>query len=308
MRDVASKADTVESTAGLLKIMDDIASLRAGNPPPIAAGGYRVLSVRSDRPRPSRAAAIAPLTGNSMRMRGFLTALFAGGLGLAVLAGPATCPSCDPARSDGQLDAKRILSRLTYTPSAVDVAPRETPPLEQTEGTVQAERGEPPALTELALVEPENAAAPSSTSALSTAPDRAPETAPAATEPAVAAEPDPRAAKLPVTIEKLPDQGAPKTEIAAATVESEPEAPLPPVGATALPLKDITAEDSYDPTPPARRAHKHVTLKQRAAKVRKAAPRNAAPKLYSPNKYAQIPGWAAKMYETPWQNKAFSFQ
>lgn len=302
MRDVASKADTVESTAGLLKIMDDIASLRAASPPPIAAGGYRVLSVRSDRPSPSRAATIAPLTGNSIRMRGFLMALFAGGLGLAVLAGPATCPSCDPAYSDGQLDAKRILSRLTYTPGAVDVAARETPPLEQTEGTVQAERGEPPALTELALVESENAAAPSSTSALSAAPDRAP----AATEPAVAAEPDPRAAKLPETIEELPDQGAPKTEIAAATVESEPAVPLPPVGATALPLKDITAEDSYDPTPPTRTQHRHV--KQRASKVRKGVPRNAAPKLYSPNKYAQIPGWAAKMYETPWQNKAFSFQ
>jgi hypothetical protein len=308
MRDVASKADTVCSTAGLLKIMDDIASLSAANPPPIAAGGYRVLSVRSDRPRPSRAAVIAPLTGSPMRMRGFLTAMFAGGLGLAVLAGPATCPSCDPAHTDGQLDAKRILSRLTYTPAAVNVAARETPPLGQTEAAVQADRGAPPPLTELALAEPTETASPISTSALSPAPDRVPVTAPAATEPAVAAEPEPHTAKLPEKIEQLPDQGAPETEVAAATVESEPEAPLPPVGATALPLKDITAEDSYDPTPPARPAHKHVTVKQRAAKVRRAAPRNAAPKLYSSNKYAQIPGWAAKMYETPWQNKAFSFQ
>jgi hypothetical protein len=308
MRDVASKADTVCSTAGLLKIMDDITSLSAAKPPPIAAGGYRVLSVRSDRPRPSRAVVIAPLTSSPMRMRGFLTAMFAGGLGLAVLAGPATCPSCDRAHTDGQLDAKRILSRLTYTPGAVDVAAREMPPLGQTEATVQADRGKPPPLTELALAESGGTASPISTSALSPSPDRVPDAAPAATEPAAAAEPEPRAAKLPEQIEELPDQGAPKTEIAAATVESEPEAPLPPVGATALPLKDITAEDSYDPMPPARPAHKHVTVKQRAAKVRKAAPRNAAPKLYAPNRYAQIPGWAAKMYESPWQNKAFSFQ
>ena len=113
MREVASKAATGESTAGLLKIMDQIAGLSAPRSlPPIAAGGYRVLEVRRDRPRPSRAAALAPLTGKPMRMRGFLTALFAGGLGLAVLAGPATCPTCDPAHADAQLDAKRILSLL----------------------------------------------------------------------------------------------------------------------------------------------------------------------------------------------------
>ena len=300
MRDVASKADTVESTAGLLKIMDDIARLSAANPPPVAVGGYRVLSVRGDRPRPSRAAVINPLATSPMRMRGFLTALFAGGLGLAVLAGPATCPSCDPAQTDGRLDAKRIQSRLTYTPVAVDVAAGEAPTLGQTEDTVRADRGQPP-LTELALIEPESAAAPISTSALNAAPNPLPETAPAA-----AAEPEPRTATSPETIEELPEQ-APKSEIAAATVESEPEAPLPPVSVTALPLKDITAEDSYDPTPPAR-MHKHVTVKQRAAKVRKAGPRNAAPRLYSPNKYAQIPVWAAKMYESPWQTRAFSFQ
>ena len=125
MREVASKAATGESTAGLLKIMDQIAGLSAPRSlPPIAAGGYRVLEVRRDRPRPSRAAALAPLTGKPMRMRGFLTALFAGGLGLAVLAGPATCPTCDPAHADGQLDAKRILSRLTTRPATPSSSPR----------------------------------------------------------------------------------------------------------------------------------------------------------------------------------------
>jgi hypothetical protein len=251
---------------------------------------------------------LAPLTGNPMRMRGFLAAMFAGGLGLAVLAGPATCPSCDPAHTDGQRDAKRILSRLTYTPIDVDVDAREAPPREQTEATVQADRGEPAPLTELALAEPAQTASPIATSALSPAPDRVPEAAPAATEPAAAAEPEPRAAKLPEQIEELPDQGAPSTEIAAATVESEPETSVPPVGATTVPLKDITAEDSYDQAPPARTVHKHLTVKQRAARVRKAAPRTAAPKLYAPNKYAKIPRWAAKMYDSPWQNKAFSFQ
>jgi hypothetical protein len=298
MRDVAFKAATVESTAGLLKIMDDIASLRATAPPPIAAG-YRVLGV----PRPTRAAALAPLTGKPMRMRGFLTALFAGGLGLAVLAGPATCPSCDPAHSDAQ----RILSRLNYTRELPgDVAARETAPLTQSDGTAQGDRGEPPALSTLALAEPEDSASPTSTGAIGPAHDRVPDSAPTA----AAAELAPQAAKLPDTIEELSDQGPQETEIAAATVESEPETPLPPLGATTLPLKDNTGVESEEPAPRASAPRKRASIKQHRAKAHTPATRNApsAPKLYSPNKYAQIPGWAAKMYETPWQNKAFSFQ
>ena len=307
MRDVAFKAATVESTAGLLKIMDDIASLRATALPPIAAAGYRVLGVRSDRPRPTRAAALAPLTGKPMRMRGFLTALFAGGLGLAVLAGPATCPSCDPAHSGAQLDAQRILSRLNYTRELPgDVAARETAPLTQSDGTAQGDRGEPPALSTLALAEPEDSASPTSTGAIGPAHDRVPDSAPTA----AAAELAPQAAKLPDTIEELSDQGPQETEIAAATVESEPETPLPPLGATTLPLKDNTGVESEEPAPRASAPRKRASIKQHRAKAHTPATRNApsAPKLYSPNKYAQIPGWAAKMYETPWQNKAFSFQ
>jgi len=131
-------------------------------------------------------------------------------------------------------------------------------------------------------------------------------TTPTPSEPVAAAEPETGAAKVPETVEELPQKTPPETEVAAATVDSEPAAPLPPVGATTVPLKDITAEDSYDPAPAARTPDRHV--KQHAARVRRGAPRNAAPRLYSPNKYAQVPGWAAKMYETPWQNKAFSFQ
>jgi hypothetical protein len=301
MREVASKAETGESSAGLLKIIDDIKGLCAGGSlPPIAVGGYRVLEVRRDRLRPSRAAELAPLTGKPMRMRGFLAALFAGGLGLAVLAGPATCPTCDSANADGQLDARRILSRLTYMPGeAVELAAREAPPLDRAEVPAVAERGTPPALSELALVEPQDTAssnAPISTAAIDPAPQRVPDTAPA-----TANEPAPRAAKLPEKIEELSNQGPPQTEIAAATVESEPEPPLPPVGS----LKDV----AVDPEESAPRVQ--VPLKARDAKPRAKGSRNAgpsAPRLYSPNKYAQVPSWAAKMFETPWQTKAFSFQ
>lgn len=309
MREVASKAATGESTAGLLKIMDDIAGLCAGGSlPPTAVGGYRVLEVRRDRPRPSRAAALAPLTGKPMRMRGFLAALFAGGLGLAVLAGPATCPTCDSANADGQHDARRILSRLIYMPGeAVELAAREAPTLDRAEVPAVAERGTPPALSELALVEPQDTAssnAPISTAAIDPAPQRVPDTAPAtANEPAL------RAAKLPEKIEELSDQVPPQTDIAAATVESEPEPPLPPVGST-TPLKDI-AVDPEESAPRVQVPRKHIPIKARDAKPRAKGSRNAgpsAPRLYSPNKYAQVPGWAAKMFETPWQTKAFSFQ
>ena len=118
MHEVASKAATEESTAGLLKVGDDIASLRAATPPLIAVGGYRV---RSRRPRLIRAATIAPLAGKPMPVRGSLAALFAGALSLAVLAGPVTCPTCDPVHADGQLDAERIAAAVST--AAISPAP-----------------------------------------------------------------------------------------------------------------------------------------------------------------------------------------
>ncbi len=311
MREVASKAAADKSTAGLLKIMDDIARLRAAPAPPIAAGGYRMLNVRSDRPRPMRAAFIAPLIAKPMRVRGFLTAVFAGGLGLAVLAGPVTCPSCDPLPSEGQVDAQRILSRLEYTRDlSTDAAARETPPPAQVEPTVTADRGEPPAVSAPAITKPADAAAPTSTAAIPPVRDGVPDSVPAAAD---ATEPSSGAASLPQKIEELSDQGPPQTEIAAADVEAAPEAPLPPVGSTEFPHKTIIDADPVpeEPAPHASTQRKHSLVKQHRAKARVPAAHNVpppAPKLYGPNKYRMVPTWAAKMYESPWQSKAFSFQ
>jgi hypothetical protein len=230
MHELASKAATEESTAGLLKIMDDIASLRAAAAPPIVDNDYRVLSVRSHRLRPTRAATIAPLPRKPMRERGFLPALFAGGLGLAVLAGPVTCATCDLA---GQLNAERI-------------------------------------------------AAPISTAAISPAPDRA------------AAEMTLGAGKLPDTIEELADKGPLGTKFAA-TVEGD----------------DITGVEPEEPALRASPAREQASIEQRPARARTPATLTAAssaPKLYSPNKYRQVPSWAAKMFDTNWQGKAFAYQ
>jgi len=186
----------------------------------------------------------APLAG---KPSGFLK--FAGGLDLAVLAGPVTCPTCDPVHADGQFNVERI-------------------------------------------------SAPILTAAISPAPDRVLDGAPAA----AAAETTTAAGKLPDTIQELTDKGPPQVEIAVATVESEPEPPLPPVGNAMLLSKK--ALHAHAP-------HRHVATKQRHGKAR-AHPRltttASVPKLYSPKKYAQVPRWAAKMFDSNWQNKAFAYQ
>src|SRR5262249_34491369 len=127
MREVTLSTETAKSTADLLQIMEDIAATRAATPPPIADGGYRMLNMRSDRPRPNRAALFAPMPAAPMRVRGFLTAVFAGGLGLAVLAGPVTCPTCDPLPANAERDVERILARLNYAAADARSAAEEAP-------------------------------------------------------------------------------------------------------------------------------------------------------------------------------------
>ena len=88
----------------------------------------------------------------------------------------------------------------------------------------------------------ERIAAPVSTAAISPAPDRVLDSAPAAAADETTAD----VGKLPDTIQELTDKGPPQVEIAA-TVESEPETPLPPVANTTLPSKNITAVEPEEP-------------------------------------------------------------
>ena len=176
---------------------------------------------------------------------------FAGGLDLAILAGPVKCHTCDPVHADGQLDAERV-------------------------------------------------AAPISMAAISPAPDRVHDSGLAVS----AAETTLHARRLPDTIEEL-TQGKPGTEVV--TVEGEPETPLPPLGATTLALKDIT---SAEPVLRASPAYKQVSIKRRRTKPPAHARLTtaSAPKLYSQKQYAQAPRWAAKMFDSNWQTKAFAYQ
>jgi hypothetical protein len=234
MREDASKAATEDSTVGLLRDGDDIASLRAVTPPLIHLGGYRV---RSRPPRLIRAAAIAPVASKPMPVRRSFTALFAGAFSLAVLTGPVTCPTCTPVHAYSLLDVDRI-------------------------------------------------AAPVLTAAISPAPDHMLNSAPAAVATSAAA----NAGKLPDTTQELTDKGQPQVEIAAATVESQPKPPLSPAANTTLPSKNITAVKTGTP-------RRDLSIKRRRAKARIPA-----------DKYSQAPAWAAKMFETNWQDKAFAYQ
>ena len=82
--------------------------------------------------------------------------------------------------------------------------------------------------------------------------------------------------------------------------ESEPKTPVPPVGDTTLTSKNITGVEREEPALRAsapHKDHKASYIKQRRAKARIPA-----------NKYSQVPAWAAKMFETNWQDKAFGYQ
>ncbi len=204
MREVTSKAATEEWATGVLK-----GDTRPATTPRSAAG--------------------------PTRLRGSLTALCVGAVSLAVLAGPATCPTCNPVHADGPL-------ALSFSTAAIG-----------------------PALDGLL------------------------DGLPAVT----AVEATPGVRKLPDTIQQLTDMGPPGVEIAATTIESEPEPPPPSVADTTSPSKNIA---SVEPAEQELRAGGH-SIKRRRAKT-----------FIPTNKYSQAPSWAAKMFETPWQSRAFAFQ
>ena len=206
------------------------------------------------------------------------------------------------ARSVAELAAREIRDELDLERSSRQAAWRTVKQLKKQLAMVEGGSRQGP----VGQLDAEPIAAPISMAAISLAPDRVPGSPPAAS----AAETTLRAGYLPDTIEQLTDKGPPRTEIAA-IVGGETKSPLPSVGATTLPLKDITSVEPQERALRANHSHKQVSIKQLRARARTPATQNAtpsSPKLNSPNEEAQVPGWAAKMFETPWQNKAFAFR
>lgn len=295
--DGAMRALTVESGNGapgesFLRVLDQFAALHtyAGSTP--TAGGYRVLGGtqrtphKASKPSRTRRVAVRPATaGARMRLTGSLSVLFIGGLGLAVLAGPASCPCSSPFAQQATLE------RLGYVQNAAFMNAGEAP----------ATAPERMAFSDTEFLGPDTSAtgtSPITTSAL--------EPAPAAQTVA----PDVSAAKtvepLPSSIERVNEAAPEPVELAAATiVESDVIPELPVAEVAPPPMPSVTAVD----------AEREVAPKTSARKPRK----RAAMRAYrTPTKQAwrnsddamtakRAPKWAQQMFTTPWQSQAFSY-
>ncbi len=166
--------------------------------------------------------------------------LFIGGLGLAVLAGPANCP-CSSAFAVAEQSS---LARLGYVQNARMMVERE----------MAQPDAELPALSTAALIEPEESAigvSPITTSALE----------PSREATAIASEvlPAPSAPRLPANIEQLADAGPENVKLAAASDVTTDVPPTLPTIEVAIP-----PTDSVEPRRP--RARKSVAKTRRAKK------------------------------------------
>lgn len=292
MRAVTSDIGHASPTDRFARVLDQFASLSDYSSDATTVGGYRVLP--SQRPalrktHRSASTATAPArSGARVRWTGSLSVLFIGGLGLAVLAGPASCP-CSSAFTVAEQSS---LVRLGYVQNAHIMAQRE----------ILQSDAELPVLSTAALIEPEESAigvSPITTSALE--PSR--ETA------AIASEvlPATRAPRLPANIEQLADAGPENIKLAAA---SDVTTDVPPT----LPTIEVAAPpgDSVEPAPsPKRKSGDKVrSAKKRALRAYRTSNdvtlrAKAKTQVGDPTK--QAPRWAQQMFITPWQSRAFSY-
>ncbi|MEI9899512.1 MAG: hypothetical protein WDN31_04510 [Hyphomicrobium sp.] len=128
MRAMTSEFDDAHPTDSLLGVLDQFAALRTYSDATPAFGGYRVLApigrarraTRRLRPSP---AALAALARARLRLTGFLSVMFVGGLGLAVPRRPGQLPlrghrrGCRAlVRQSAQLRRKRALQRHARKP------------------------------------------------------------------------------------------------------------------------------------------------------------------------------------------------
>ena len=117
MRAVTSATHSASPTDNFVRVLDQFAALSSYSSDATAVGGYRVLSsqrasqhqtYRTSLPAPS----VAARAGARVRWTGSLSVLFIGGLGLAVLAGPANCPCTEPLRRSPNTILSFAASRL----------------------------------------------------------------------------------------------------------------------------------------------------------------------------------------------------
>jgi hypothetical protein len=293
MRAVTSDIGHATPTDSFARVLDQFASLSDYSSDATTVGGYRVLSSRrttagKTRRYPSTATAATARSGGRLRWTGSLSVLFIGGLGLAVLAGPASCP-CSSAFT---LAEQSSLARLGYVQNAHMMTERET----------LQPQSELPVLSTAALIAPEESAigeSPITTSALEPARDAA--TAARDEMPATSA------GRLPAKIEEVADAGPENVQIAAASdVTTDVPPTLPTIEVATPPSDDLAAtEPEREPTTKARRSKKRTAL--RAYRAGNDVKSRAKAKTLVGDPTKQAPRWAQQMFVNPWQSRAFSY-
>jgi hypothetical protein len=285
MRAVTSATNSASDN--FVRVLDQFAALNSYASDPTAVGGYRVLSsqraaqrdtYRTSLPAPS----VTKRAGTRVRWTGSLSVLFIGGLGLAVLAGPANCP-CTSAFAVAKQSS---LQRLGYVQNVCMMTEREFE---------AAPAVELSALSTTTLLEPEREVAgvsPISTSALK----------PLRDVPAVRSDevPATSAGRLPVKLEEVADAGPEPVRLAAASdVETDVPPTLPAIEVATPPASDITALDIERAPLAANR-----TKKRRAYRTPTTLRAKSKKQVGEPQR---SPKWAQQMFVTPWQTKAFSY-
>ena len=293
MRAVTSDRDTAAPAENFLRVLDQFAALRSYSSAAPTSGGFRVLSSHGEARRQSHRS-IAPTVGARpgarTRLTGFLSVLFVGGLGLAVLAGPANCP-CSTAFTVANQSSP---SRLGYAQNAILVTTRE----------VASDDAAVPTRTTAALIEPQESAegiSPITTSAVE----------PSSDVPTVKGDDLPASAvdRLPVNIEQVADAEPATIKLAAAAIIDNDSPPsLPVIDVATPPMHDATAserERGREPVAKSRAVRKHTpvrayrTPKQQAVQAKTSNPDGA--------RVARAPKWAQQMFVTPWQSRAFAY-
>ena len=293
MRPVTSDSDTATPAENFLRVLDQFAALRSFRDDASAVGGYRVLTPkRETKHKTHRAIAEAPALAARARARirwtGSLSVLFVGGLGLAVLAGPANCP-CSSAVSVANQSS---MSRLGYVQKAALVNTRE----------FALHNAELPTITTAALVEPQESAdgvSPITTSAL-----EPPRDMPAVKGDDLSAT---AVGRLPVKIEQVADAVPATIRLAAASIVDSDVPPTVPVIEVAPPPKhdETASERKREPVTKSRLVRKRTPM--RAYRTPKQQAVNAKANEADQTQVARAPKWAQQMYVMPWQTRAFAY-
>jgi hypothetical protein len=285
---------TVESESaapgeGFLRVLDQFAALNTYTSATPTTGGYRVLrGIGQSMHKPTstsfarRVAKRSATAGARMRWTGSLSVLFIGSLGLAVLAGPATCPCSTTFAQQASVE------RLGYVQNAAFMDASETP-------AIAPQRM---AFTDVAFLDP--ATSPTGISPITTS----------AVEPAHAtsiAAADVGATKtigpLPGSIERVREASPETVKLAAATVVDSDAIPeLPVAEVEAPPMPSVTAVDAEREVAP-----KAIKRSPRKRAVRAYRTPTVAKKKQKPTDPTPPPKWAQQMFANPWQSQAFSY-